>query len=102
MDVPREKHAPAARLRAAPNVRLSVARVVGLGLVAICIFAVLRLHASVLAGARHPPSPSEMLLSLVAVATGISGALATVVGPALFRSHSRAPRSGPANIGSIL
>jgi hypothetical protein len=95
MDVPRENHAPLARLRAPPNGWLSVTRLIGLGLVALCIFIALRLHASVLAGARHPPSLSEMLLSLAAVLTGMSGALATIIGPALFHSHPRLHRSGP-------
>jgi hypothetical protein len=86
MDAPRENHVPAARMRAPPSARLSVTRVIGLGLIVLCIFVALRLHASVIAGGRHPPSPSEMLLSLVTVLAGMDGALATIIGPALFRS----------------
>ncbi len=89
MDIPREKHAPPTRVRARPNARLSATRIIGLGLIVLCIFAMLRLHASVAAAARHSPSLSEMLLSLVAVLAGMGGALATIIGPALFHSHSR-------------
>jgi hypothetical protein len=94
MDAPVETTVPIARGRAPPRAPSSVTRAVGLGLLGICAFAMLRLRISVAVLPRHPPSLAEMLLSLTAVLTGMGGAMAAFIGPALFRSHPRPPRGG--------
>lgn len=67
------------------------ARLCGLGLLATGFVAVLLLHGLVLAGADHPPTPVEMLLSLVAVLSCVGGAATVAMGPALFRPYRWPP-----------
>ncbi|HEX4737109.1 MAG TPA: hypothetical protein VH331_06070 [Allosphingosinicella sp.] len=99
MDAPiSNKRAAAARERAPPTAWASATRLAGVGLLVVCAWAVLRLHASVTTMPRHPPSLAEMLLSFVTVLTGLGGAMASFIGPDLFRSQPRPPRAGPAGI----
>jgi hypothetical protein len=90
---------PLAQVEAAPTRRPparppqgALVRAIGLGLLAIAVAALSRLHALVTALPRHPPSLAEMLLSLVVVAAGMSGAPAFLIGPDLFQPHPWPPR----------
>jgi hypothetical protein len=67
-------------------------RLCGIGLLAVCALAIARLHAVVTTPPRHPPSGAEMILSLVVVLTALTGALASLIGPALFETHPRRSR----------
>ncbi len=74
------------------DLHISQVRVVGLGLIGVGLFAFYRLHGLAAIAPHHEPTVAEMLLSLVAVLTGMSGALAAIVGPALFEPY---PPAGP-------
>ncbi len=66
-------------------------RICGLLLLAISALAVHQLHALVLAAPQHPATLTELLLSLVAILAGMSGAAVTAVGPTLFRTYAWPP-----------
>ena len=70
-------------------------RFCGTGLLGVCLFALYRLHGLVLILPRHHPTLAEMLLSFTVVVTGIGGAMATVIGPALFQPYPWPPRGRP-------
>lgn len=67
-------------------------RLVGLLLLLACTLSVSALCGQVRAGPSHPPTVLEMLLSLLAVLTGCAGAMATVIGTALFEPYTWPPK----------
>lgn len=67
-------------------------RLQGAALLAICVFAFLRIYALAHTLPRHEPGLTELLLALVVVLTGVAGAAMTMVGPALFRPYQWPPR----------
>lgn len=67
-------------------------RLLGAGLVALCMLAMQRLAALVHLPPRHDPSAAELGLSLAAALAGIAGAALLLVGPPLFRAFTWPPR----------
>jgi hypothetical protein len=63
-------------------------RIFGAALLALCAFAVRRIHLLVHVPHAHPPTPAELVLSLLAILTGFAGAALLAVGPALFRAYA--------------
>lgn len=77
---------------ALPKHSLPLTRMAGVGSLAGCAAALIRLHTLVTTLPRHQPSAGEMLLSLLAVLSGISGAPAVIIGGDIFRRVTRPPR----------
>lgn len=69
-------------------------RLQGAALLAICVFAFLRLSALAHALPGHKGTLPDLALAMVVVVTGVAGAAMTVVGPALFRPYEWPPRRG--------
>lgn len=63
-------------------------RILGAALLALCAFAVRRIHLLVHVPQAHPPTPAELVLGLFAILAGFAGAALLAVGPALFRAYA--------------
>jgi hypothetical protein len=69
-------------------------RLEGMALLALCAFALHRIYILVDTLPHHEATPLELGLGLVAVLTGIAGAMMVIVGPPLFRTYAWPPPDG--------
>jgi hypothetical protein len=69
-------------------------RLEGVALLALCALALHRIYLLVHGVPVHQATPVELALGVVAVVTGVIGAVMLAVGPPLFRHYAWPPTDG--------